>query len=312
MTSLESLSVLGQSFFNTLTGSPLDDIEGVCHSDGLTSFHFETQWDEECDGSDWIILFILTAVIHTISWVGRWIFWEPLALFICKQTGKNLSKVDLHRFSTCMTECSFFCASGIGAFFVLSQKPWLYDPLSWNDYSHNYLWLESDFKFYYLAYLARFLSDTLSLPFEDRKREAFLTSFVHHAVTITLVLGSAMQGLTRMGGVIMFFFDWTDPPLLTAKSLLYLSQSPDDKFQKAADVLFALFAATFFFTRNVLYNYVVYIGVRDLPEWAYVCRIMLVVLAALQTWWLYLLGRVIHKKVVTGALSDVREDKKQD
>jgi hypothetical protein len=111
-----------------------------------------------------------------------------------------------------------------------------------------------------------------------------------------------------MGGVIMFFFDWADPPLLLAKSLKYLSRHPQDLYQTLANRLFEVFAVVFILTRNVLYNYVVYIGVRDLPPWAWISRLLLVLLAVLQTYWLGLLVQaILRQKQNNGVVEDMRE-----
>ena len=292
--------------------------EAVCHIDGLTTFHFElpSSWSSSvsCEGTDWWILLLLFLVIHTISWVGRWIFWQPLARIIAKCRSHAIDAISVERFGLSMTECSFFVLSGFFAFRIISKKPWLYHPLEWNSNLYddsNYLWLDTDFKFYYLLYLARFISATISVVPERhlRRWDVTLTNVVHHVITLGLVFGSAVHGLTRMGGVIMVFFDWTDPPLLTAKSLKYLSRHESDIFQRLANALFIVFALIFILTRNVLYNFVVYVGVRDLPDWAVTSKVLLVALALLQTYWFYLLLQVVVKQIQSGGVvSDVRED----
>ena len=44
---------------------------------------------------------------------------------------------------------------------------------------------------------------------------------IHHVATVLLVLLSGHAGLTRLGGVIMYFFDWADPLMLVAKAVQY-------------------------------------------------------------------------------------------
>ena len=84
---------------------------------------------------------------------------------------------------------------------------------------------------------------------------------IHHVATVALVLFSAHAGVTRIGGVVMFFFDWADPFLLVAKALVYLSRKPTDMYQWWADRLFETFAVAFFLTRNLMFNYVVFVCV---------------------------------------------------
>jgi hypothetical protein len=171
--------------------------------------------------------------------------------------------------------------------------------------------IEADFKFYYLLYAARFISDSVSLFFESRNRDAFIASIIHHIVTLGLVLGSAATGFSRYGGIIMFFFDWADIPLLAAKACKYLSLSPKDPFQLVANRLFEVFAVTFFATRNVWYTYIVYSAWIDLagdPHSRH-CRYLLLLLAGLQTYWLGLIIQaVIRQKNNGGTIEDSRDD----
>ena len=133
-------------------------------------------------------------------------------------------------------------------------------------------------------------------------------------MTVGLVLLSAHSGFHRIGGVIMFFFDWADPFLLIAKSLKYLSKHPQDMFQNSANIMFVLFALSFFLTHNVLFNYVVFVAFRDF--WGTVpanaCCILLLLLVVLQTYWLGLLGQAIYLQLENGGnVEDIREEDKK-
>jgi hypothetical protein len=131
-----------------------------------------------------------------------------------------------------------------------------------------------------------------------------------------LVLLSAQAGVTRIGGVIMFF-DWADPPLLIAKALVYLSKETTDIYQFLADRLFELFAVGFFLTRNVLFSYVVYECLRyddqklrtRIPYKQIVfLKTLLVVLALLMVFWLVLIIKAaIHQGSNKGNVDDIRE-----
>jgi len=115
----------------------------------------------------------------------------------------------------------------------------------------------------------------------------------------------------------MFFFDWADPPMLIAKSLVYLSKQPTDVYQICADLLFEDFAVTFFLTRNLLFNYVVYeclwrqdFAIFDILPKAQVVLLksLLVVLVLLMTYWLYLIIKTaIFQLFNRGNVDDIRE-----
>jgi hypothetical protein len=125
-----------------------------------------------------------------------------------------------------------------------------------------------------------------------------------------LVLSSAYVGLTRYGGIIMFFFDWADIPLLFAKIAKYLSKDPTDNFQYVANRLFEGFAVLFFMTRNVYFNYIVYACCRDLTRGFVnrVCKFLLIILVGLQTYWFMLIVKAaIRQGKNGGSVEDVRE-----
>jgi hypothetical protein len=135
--------------------------------------------------------------------------------------------------------------------------------------------------------------------------------FSSFSVTIGLVACSSLAGYTRYGGVIMFFFDWADLPLLTAKACKYLSLDSKDLWQYIANRLFEVFALVYTATRSIMYNFVVYIALRDLPytQSGHIARTLLVMLAALQTFWLTLLFKAVKKQIANGGnVEDIRED----
>jgi len=108
----------------------------------------------------------------------------------------------------------------------------------------------------------------------------------------------------------MFFFDWGDLPLLSAKLFKYLSKDPNDLFQFAANRLFELFAVCFFLTRNGFFNYVVYAAIRDLENGfaSGTCKVLLVALVGLQTYWFFLIIQAVQRqKQNGGVVDDVRE-----
>ena len=112
----------------------------------------------------------------------------------------------------------------------------------------------------------------------------------------------------------MFFFDWADLPLQSAKAFKYLSLDPKDFYNYVASRLFELFAITYFLTRNVMFNFVVYTAVKDLraSTSGQIGKTLLVMLAAIQTFWLTLLVKAVKKQIANGGnVEDIREDKKK-
>jgi len=112
------------------------------------------------------VVAMLAAIVHAVSWWPRWLLYEPLASHRM-QGHKRWDASECQRFSQTATSLLFFCTSAFFANRVLLSKEWLFSREAWNP-RRNFV--EADFKFYYLLYIARFLSDLVSIFFEDRKR----------------------------------------------------------------------------------------------------------------------------------------------
>ena len=90
---------------------------------------------------------------------------EPLANY--RMMGhKSWDEMECKRFSQSFAELNFFAFSAFFAFRILITKDWLFQRSEWPE--RSYL-IDADYKFYYLLYVARFWSDSVSLFFEVRK-----------------------------------------------------------------------------------------------------------------------------------------------
>ncbi|CAJ1961853.1 unnamed protein product [Cylindrotheca closterium] len=269
--------------------------------------------DKECAGADFILVFMMSVVIFVLTWWGRWFIWEPLADLRISGSKKHFDPSVKKRFGVTLTSIIVHVCSAFFVFRILVPTEWLYKPSCWVDNIDDDT-IDADLKFYYLLYLARYCSDSVSILFEERRKDQFLQMVYHHAVTIGLVVCSINARYTRFGGVIMFFFDWADIPLQCAKASKYLSVEPKDFYNYVANRLFELFAITYFLTRNCMFNFVVYTALRDLPDTSSgaTARILLVMLAAIQTFWLTLLIKAVKKQIANGGnVEDIREEDKK-
>jgi len=280
---------------------------------------------QPCAGTDWLILFWLFGIVHTISWSTRWLLFEPYYRYHYRRTTAQHHQVsikddskDMQNFSQSCTACLFHTLSAYFAYRVLSTRAWLYQQDQWfrvdDDSSAA---VGADLKFYYLLYAARYLSDAVSLLFEHPRSDTPAYA-VHHFVTIGLVLLSAHAHYTKAGGVLMYILDWADPFLLAAKASKYLSSHPADVFQFASDRLFEMFAVVFVATRNIMFTYVVYIAVvsqdddnadKEDATIRLLLKGMLVILAFLMVYWLGLiLQAAAYQRFHRGNVDDIRED----
>lgn len=105
---------------------------------------------------------------------------------------------------------------------------------------------------YYIIELSFWISCFLFLFFETRRKD-IVEMTIHHVTTILLISISYMTGYARPGILVMIVHDIGDIFLYSAKSCQYR------KLQGIADVLFAMFAVTFYITRLwCLPRYVIY------------------------------------------------------
>jgi hypothetical protein len=297
--------------------------DGVCLlKDGSAKFFLDFKAaaaaspnsSSSCAGTDWFILVFLFLVVHTISWSIRWTVWEPFYRWHRGNDGTGgTSKKDMENFSQSLTAALFCVLSAYFAYRILSTKDWLYDQKEWFQFSDS---LGADFKFYYMLYAARNMSDLLSLYFEHNRSGA-LSFAIHHITTIVLLLVSAHAGYTKAGGLLTFFFDWADPFLLVAKAFKYLSRNEADVYQFVTNRLFEVFAVIFLLTRNILFTYIVYcawteemkplVDGSDIANARLFLNSMLVLLDLVMTYWLGLIVQGAIHQFRHGNVEDIRE-----
>lgn len=105
---------------------------------------------------------------------------------------------------------------------------------------------------YYIIELSFWISCFLFLFFETRRKD-IVEMTIHHVTTILLISISYMTGFARPGIMVMAVHDIGDIFLYSAKSCQYR------RFQALADVLFTMFAVTFYISRIFCFpKYVIY------------------------------------------------------
>jgi hypothetical protein len=73
--------------------------------------------------------------------------------------------VTAEKFSQVITAASFHIVMGVFAWRIIRDKSWLWEMDEWSQNLPGNT-IEADFKFYYLLYAARYLSDLISLGYE--------------------------------------------------------------------------------------------------------------------------------------------------
>jgi hypothetical protein len=106
--------------------------------------------------------------------------------------------------------------------------------------------MTSDVYYYYTLEISFYLSLLVS-QFFDVKRKDFWQMFLHHIVTLSLLIFSLMCNFQRVGTFVLVLHDTADSSLELAKMGQYC------KFKWLSDPMFALFALIWFVTRLVIY-----------------------------------------------------------
>ena len=218
-----------------------------------------------------------------------------------------------------MWRCLFytaFCILGYQTLFVPETASWIVD-------TKNH-WLEWPFHpmsqslmLYYQVELGCYFHQ---LVWTEVSRSDALEMILHHIITILLIVASFLTSYTRIGASILFLHDLADIILESAKVLNYTSSAPEHRWLKTysvVDILFGVFAVTFFVTRLVLYpRFILYSVIVEGVEifgcefgGCYVFIGLLLGLQFLHIFWFYLIMRMVVRLVFYGSVEkDVRSD----
>lgn len=136
------------------------------------------------------------------------------------------------------------------------------------------------------------------LMWTEVSRADSMVDIVHHVTTIILIFLSHTQHILRTGTATMFLHDVSDIFLESAKCFNYAATSKGAApwYRTASDILFALFAVSFFVFRLFWFPRLIVFGMLvrasemlgQYPGWAATCG-LLCVLVVLHIYWGYLI-----------------------
>ena len=200
--------------------------------------------------------------------------------------------------------------------FTLLPTDWFYDSRKWVKGLIREQPFTSDLKWYYRLEMAFYASLFFS-QFVDHKRKDFWEVFVHHIATLIPLFGSFMNGHFRVGVVIMFIHDSSDYWLESARVTNYMKL--EIAKVRVCDVLFFIFAVTFFLTRWLYYPFVVlHYALYTSTECGVsishiVINVLLFVLQFLHIFWGFQVGKLAYSFLVTHPDKDPNsEDEDED
>jgi len=180
--------------------------------------------------------------------------------------------------------------------------------------------VQTDERLYYVTLFGYFLNHTL-MQFSVPRREDFYALFVHHIVTLCLIMMSYKSGFTSIGVVVAMCHEPSDLFLVVAKMFRYLG------ITLITDVFFLIFIISWFYLRMYLYPVKCIIAtvagplkmsfhsflpflIHDPPHC--VNRIselslyLMVCLYLLNLYWAYFIVKSIIRKILTGKTEDTR------
>jgi hypothetical protein len=223
---------------------------------------------------------------------------------------------------------SIFCIMGIiGLFYNPTTKEWIglgNTELHWKQwpFTNNNDHLDNFLKFYYIIELGCYIHQ---LWWTEVNRKDATEMIVHHCATICLISFSWVTNFSRIGSSILLTHDLADIFLESAKCISYASKVKDQKWlSKICDILFAIFALTFGYTRlyiypkflvnsllfesNLFYNP---IGVTPwIGYWVFAG--LLSTLQVLHVFWFYLIVKMVYQLFTSGIDGDVRSESDEE
>ena len=172
---VQAASDLSAVFASTVFGTPPPPSLtcGDPETNQIRFFLNPFEGNTECAGADLILLCIMSTVIFTLTWWGRWFIWEPMVDLRMRGIKKQFDPSTKKRFGVTMTSIVVHACSAFFVFKILTPTKWLWIPDSWVG-GIDTPSINGDFKFYYLLYLARYCSDSVSILFEERRKVGIL------------------------------------------------------------------------------------------------------------------------------------------
>ncbi|KCV72179.1 hypothetical protein H696_01581 [Fonticula alba] len=212
----------------------------------------------------------------------------------------------VHKFETACWKFFSFSALCLVGLLVCGKYPWLLRSIDWwNAYPSA---IEPDVKQFYLFDLAYWLQTCFVLYHEPRLDDR-MQMWVHHAVTIFLIVLSLSIGFYRVGVLVMVLHDLSDPFMEIAKLFVYVGR------ESISAVFFVAFTLAFFITRLVLFPG--FVLRSTLLEASFFLKVghgyvifncLLAILQALHVFWFYLIMKIVVRTLLGNPMSDIREE----
>ncbi|CAD5218769.1 unnamed protein product [Bursaphelenchus okinawaensis] len=213
---------------------------------------------------------------------------------------------------------TFLFAFGV---YALHDKSWLYD-VRQGFISYPKHEVDTIIYWYYMIECSFYISLLAASPFDAQRSDAW-QMFVHHLITIGLIVFSWTVNFVRVGTLVLISHDVSDIFLEACKLVRYTK-----KYLELSNALFIVFFISWIISRLIYFPvFVVYTGVAegpaliqpDYPVWNFTVKpyaprvilMLLIGLMLLHIFWTVLIFRIVVKALKEGEASDIRSDSEE-
>ncbi|CAG9802894.1 unnamed protein product [Chironomus riparius] len=171
--------------------------------------------------------------------------------------------------------------------------------------------LDNGFWWYYNITQAFYISQTLLHFFETRRKD-FWQMFIHHILSITLIMTSWIFNYILCFLVVNFFHDIADVFLEGAKTFKYAN------YKTLSTVFFILFPISWIITRLVIFSKYIYCGIFETSAlfkhfpFFYIIILMHLLLFALHILWTFVIIRATSNFLTHKKIGDYRSSSEND
>ncbi|GAA5986529.1 hypothetical protein JCM11641_005229 [Rhodosporidiobolus odoratus] len=265
-------------------------------------------------------------------------FRQSITEYLIRPLAHNLglkSESKVVRFMEQAYAVVYFSASGAFGLYVMSKQPtWWYETKHfWLEYPH---WrMDGALKTYYLLQFSYWLQQMIILVMGlEKPRSDFKELVIHHIVTLWLVGWSYMINLTLIGTAVFVSMDLPDICLAFSKCLNYLD------LQRTSEGSFVIFLVIWHYMRHYLNIRILQsvwnefdlipavwrswtstkgwwlfygFGSGEIPYWMkYQIFAPILALQLVNSFWSYLIWRILFRMIRGQNATDVREEGEDD
>jgi hypothetical protein len=253
---------------------------------------------------------LLTAIgLITLRFTMETALFRPFGRYVLSdQPKKQIKEKTVNKIGEGLWRISFYTFTSVyGWLFVLWDSPYLKDTMH-TLINYPYHPVSREEWWYYNIELGFYISLVIT-QFIDTKRKDFWQMFIHHIVTILLLVFSWACNFHRIGTLVLAIHDIADVPLEGAKLAKYCRK------QRLADLVFAILTVTWIYTRcyllptRVIY-YTLYRAldvIQFFPAY-YIFNGLLCILQLLHFVWTWIIIQIVFYALKNDGMRDLRSD----